>query len=76
MAAVPDKDHIMSVRVLSFLVSLAIAVAANAQPTAFTYQGRLKNGESPTAGLHDFRFRLWDAASTSNHLATAERTRL
>jgi hypothetical protein len=66
----------MKLRHRSALVLSALPFWAMAQPTAFTYQGRLKNGESPAAGLHDFRFRLWDAASTSNHLATAERTRL
>ena len=28
--------------------------------TAFTYQGRLDQGGSPTSGTYDFRFRLYD----------------
>ncbi len=42
---------------------LALAALAHAQSTAFTYQGELKNGGSPATGLHDFRFRLYDAVS-------------
>lgn len=38
--------------------SLAQAVA---QPTAFTYQGALTTAGLPASGLHDFRFRLFDA---------------
>jgi hypothetical protein len=39
----------------------ACASTALAQPTAFTYQGRLTDNAQPAAGLHDFRFRLYDA---------------
>jgi len=44
---------------------LLSAVSASAQTpldTAFTYQGQLKDGGSPANGLHDLRFRLYDAA--------------
>jgi hypothetical protein len=51
------------VRILSVLVPLALAAAASAQSTAFTYQGRLKNGTQLATGLHDFRFTLFNAAS-------------
>src|SRR5689334_22189357 len=47
----------------AFIPILALTVAAAAQPTAFTYQGRLKNGAQPAAGLHDFRFTLFNVAS-------------
>src|SRR5262245_27021364 len=40
-----------------------LAGAAAAQSTALTYQGRLRNGGAPANGLHDFRFRLFDAAT-------------
>lgn len=48
----------------SLFVFLA-ASAAWAQPlgTAFTYQGRLTNAGQAASGLHDFRFRLFDAAT-------------
>lgn len=44
---------------------LALASSALAQPltTTFTYQGELENGGSPAIGLHDLRFRLYDALS-------------
>ncbi|GIK17248.1 MAG: hypothetical protein BroJett003_22120 [Planctomycetota bacterium] len=47
------------------LVLVLAASAAWAQPlgTAFTYQGRLKDGGSPASGPHDLRFRLYDAAA-------------
>ncbi len=46
----------------SLLAALALAAAASAQPTALTYQGRLKDGGQPASGLHDFRFRLFNAS--------------
>ena len=44
---------------------VVLASLASAQPltTAFTYQAELKSGGAPAAGLHDLRFRLYDAAS-------------
>ena len=36
---------------------------AQAQGTAFTYQGRLKSGGSPASGSYDLEFGLWSAAS-------------
>ncbi|GDY00650.1 hypothetical protein LBMAG48_30530 [Phycisphaerae bacterium] len=38
--------------------------------TAFTYQGELQNSGSPASGLHDLRFRLYDAASAGTQLGT------
>jgi hypothetical protein len=44
--------------------SWALAAAAHAQPgTSWTYQGTLQNAGQPGTGLHDFRFRLYDAAT-------------
>jgi len=50
--------------VLIFVVGLAAAPAhaQDAPATAFTYQGQLKDGGRPATGLHDLRFRLFDAA--------------
>ncbi len=44
---------------------LLVAASATAQPltTAFTYQGELRASGAPASGLHDLRFRLYDAAS-------------
>src|SRR5262245_13310364 len=44
------------------LVVTGNATRALAQTTAFTYQGQLDDGGAPADGLHDFRFRLFDAA--------------
>ena len=45
-------------------LSFWAGVGAVAAPlgTAFTYQGQLKSDGSPANGLHDMRFRLFDAA--------------
>ncbi len=53
----------MKKHILYMLLTLALGFAASAQSTAFTYQGRLKNGAALAAGLHDFRFTLFNAAS-------------
>jgi hypothetical protein len=60
----------MKVRCFAIIATLALALPVLGQPTAFTYQGRLKNGAASAAGLHDFRFRLWDAASGGTQLGT------
>jgi len=47
------------------VVAAAVALSvrpALGQSTAFTYQGRLADAGVPADGLHDFRFRLFDAA--------------
>ncbi len=45
-----------------FLGVLALASFTHAQPTAFTYQGRLENDAALASGLHHFRFTLLNAA--------------
>jgi hypothetical protein len=62
----------------SFTAALALATClvgasnALAQPTAtaFTYQGELQDNGSPASGLHDVRFRLYDAASAGTQLGS------
>lgn len=52
--------------IASIIAMAAVALSvgrASAQSTAFAYQGRLENGGAPATGVHDFRFRLFDAAS-------------
>jgi len=39
----------------------AIGLAAHAQGTAFTYQGRLNDGANPASGIYDLRFAIYDA---------------
>lgn len=45
------------------LATLAGVARAQSIPTAFTYQGELSSGSSVASGLHDLRFRLFDAAN-------------
>src|SRR4051812_3267315 len=42
-----------------------LCALATAQPltTAFTFQGEMRSGATPASGLHDLRFRLYDAAT-------------
>ncbi|HEX3719716.1 MAG TPA: hypothetical protein VH595_17325 [Verrucomicrobiae bacterium] len=54
---------------LTLLALLAFAFqpsTANAQGTAFTYQGQLNNGGGPAGGLYDFQFTIYDAVTKGN----------
>ena len=42
---------------------------ATAQPTAFTYQGQLKDAGSPANGNYDLSFTLWDDPAAGNLIA-------
>jgi len=48
---------------------LAITAAVHAQPTAFTYQGQLKDGGVPANGTYDLGFSLWDQPDGGNLVA-------
>jgi hypothetical protein len=52
------KFNFYAVAVLSFLV-----LAAQAQTTAFTYQGLLNSSNAPASGSYDFRFQIYNASS-------------
>lgn len=43
--------------------------SASAQGTAFTYQGRFNDGNSPANGSYDFRFAIYDAVTNGNVVA-------
>jgi hypothetical protein len=59
--------------VLSILMMIVFcAGAAQAQTTAFTYQGRLSDAGSPATGQYDLEFRVFDAAVLGNQLATVQ----
>ena len=48
--------------IAAVLAAQMVALSAHADPgTAFTYQGRLTDGDVPAAGKHDLQFRLFDA---------------
>ena len=59
---------------LALVVACLTTAAAMAQTTAFTYQGRLVSSGTPAAGSYDFIFRLYDAATVGNLLATVTQT--
>jgi hypothetical protein len=44
------------------MLATSSAVAQSPLGTTFNYQGYLQDGGSPASGLHDLRFRLYDAA--------------
>ncbi len=52
----------------------ALASAAGAQSTAFTYQGQLKDGGTPANGSYDFQFDLYDAVTGGTLLGTVNET--
>ncbi len=60
------------IRTLLMIVMSALASGTVAQPTSFTYQGRLKNGGALAEGQHDFRFRLFDAPTGGTQVGTQQ----
>src|SRR5262245_47797426 len=52
--------------------TLLIHTAAAQTPvsTVFTYQGEVRNGGVPASGLHDLRFRLYDAGAGGSQVGT------
>ncbi len=57
---------------LAIITMLAAARPAIGQATAFDYQGQLLAGGTSTSGLHDFRFRLLDAAAGGNQIGIVQ----
>jgi hypothetical protein len=57
-------------RLHHFIIALtwlaAGVVSSNAQSTAFTYQGRLNDGQGPANGSYDFLFTLFDSNTNGN----------
>ncbi len=54
---------------VALLVSTA-SVATHAQPSAFTYQGRLNDSGGPVNGPADFEFRLFNAAAAGTQVGS------
>jgi hypothetical protein len=57
---------------LPLIASLALASTALAQTTAFTVQGELANAGAPANGLHDVRFRLFDALTSGTQIGATQ----
>lgn len=53
---------------LATLLCVAFVAGLCAQPTAFTYQGRLIDGDAPATGQYDLRFELFDAETDGTSL--------
>lgn len=51
------------------LLVVASTMELHAQPTAFTYQGRLDAPGSPAGGSYDLRFAIYDASAVGNAVA-------
>jgi hypothetical protein len=49
-----------------YVLLAGLCLPALAEPTAFTYQGRLRDGTNLVSGLYDLRFALFDDASVGN----------
>jgi hypothetical protein len=62
------------------LISAAVCifcVSAQAQTTAFNFQGRLNDGNNPANGRYDLQFKLFDAIAGGNQVgATVDRPNL
>lgn len=56
----------------SIAFHLAWSSLTLAQSTAFTYQGKLTSNSSPAEGTHDFRFKMFDAATGGTQLGTTQ----
>lgn len=68
LARIPAR---IGVAVVGMSVLVASSLSRGAPlSTAFTYQGRLKSAGSPASGLHDLRFRLYDASPGGGQLGT------
>ena len=53
----------MTPRIAALLVTLGLALAAQAQTTTFTYQGSLTENGAAVTGAQDFEFRLFGAVT-------------
>jgi hypothetical protein len=60
-----NSDMKTQIRILLIVLTLGVdIIVAEAQGTAFTYQGRLNDGANPATGTYDLRFAIYD--STNN----------
>lgn len=69
------KRHSQSaliVRLLSFLIICLGLVTAQAQQTAFTYQGKLTDGGGAANGNYDLQFALFDSSTDGTQISTTQ----
>ena len=61
------KQTVLSLSALTLLAILDLHIStAQAQGTAFAYQGRLNDGGSPANGTYDLQFAVFDAANAGS----------
>jgi hypothetical protein len=69
------KRHSQSaliVRLLSLVIICLGLVTAQAQQTAFTYQGKLTDGASAANGNYDLQFALFDSPTDGTQISTTQ----
>ncbi|HEX3230153.1 MAG TPA: tail fiber domain-containing protein [Pyrinomonadaceae bacterium] len=69
------KRHSQSaliVRLLSFLIICLGLITAQAQQTAFTYQGKLTDGGSAANGNYDLQFALFDSPTDGTQISSTQ----
>jgi len=61
----------MQIKILSLLTGLIcfLAAEADAQTSAFTYQGRLTSSNNPASGLYDLQFTLYNSVTSGTLLS-------
>ncbi len=57
---------------LSIVFVLTAAVAAFAQSSVFTYQGKLNESGTPASATYDMQFKLFDASSAGNQIGVTQ----
>ncbi len=67
--ATPNPRGLLALVLLACLCATWFPTSVNAQPTAFTYQGQLKNAGVPANGNFDLSFTLWDDPTAGNLIA-------
>jgi hypothetical protein len=66
---VPAMNKSLSIWSIATALFLIVSSAAFAQPTAFSYQGRLKSSSTPATGLYDFQLTIFDASASGSTIA-------
>jgi len=64
--------HKLRLPLLVFALNCLLVCAAQAQTTAFTYQGRLSDTNVAANGPYDFQFALYDALTGVTQIGTTQ----
>jgi len=60
---ITNKLHLNLARAVLLAIALLLSSEAQAQTTAFSYQGKLADNGNPANGQYDFQFKLFDTAT-------------